>query len=250
MTEPTPRKRAATVTRRYGGMDAAERRRERQRKLLDAGLEVFGTKGFHLASVRDVCTHAGLTERYFYESHKTLGELFDAVYAALRSQVQQAVMKAILTQGAQNIGQPLSMGEASLRAWLGFLQEDPRRARVMLIDALGVSESGVRNVESAVSEMKGLLRTFITMLYPSLQRVDFELDLVIAGLTGATIYIAKTWVQTGFPQPLEAIVQHNMLFYRAMDDYHKRLMASGEPAPVTLSTGASRPARAKGRKKA
>jgi AcrR family transcriptional regulator len=225
-------KRAATVTRRYGGVDAAERRRERQRKLIDAGLDIFGSKGYHLATVRDVCSNAGLSERYFYETYKTLGELFDAVYAELRRAVQQRVMAAIMTQGAVSIGNPLAMGESSMRAWLGFIQEDPRRARIMLVDAMGVSESGVRSAETAVNEMKSLLRTFITMLYPALQRADFELDLIVSGLTGSTIYIAKAWAQSGFKQPLDHIVQHNMLFYRAMDEYHKRLVATGEPLPA------------------
>lgn len=223
MTDPTTpqRKRAATVTRRYGGLDAAERRRERQRKLIDAGLEVFGTRGYHLSTVRDLCAEAGLTERYFYESFKTVGELFDAVYADLRGQLQQRIMAAVIQQGVQATN-ALGLGESTLRAWYKFLQDDPRAARIMLIDAVSVSDNGMRGAEAAINEFAGMYRTFVSMLYPDLPSAGFDMDLVVAGLTGTAIYIAKHWVRSGFKQPLEDVLNHNMAIYKSLDRiYHQ-----------------------------
>lgn len=218
------RKRASTVTRRYGGVDATERRRERQRKLIEAGLAVFGERGYHLSTVRDICSQAGLTERYFYESFKTLGELFDAVYASLRGDLQQRVMASIIAQGLVR-PDPMAMGEGSLRAWYVFLNEDPRRARILLIDAVSVSESGMRGAEAAINEFKGMLRTFVSMLYPDFEKIGFDLDIVVSGLAGSTIYTAKAWVQSGFNLPLEDILKHNMLFYRSLDATYRQLKA-------------------------
>jgi AcrR family transcriptional regulator len=82
-------KRATTVTRPYGGVKAEARRQERRQRLLDAGLEVFGHKGYHHTTVRDICVAAGLTERYFYESFKSLRLLFDAVHEQLRNELLQ-----------------------------------------------------------------------------------------------------------------------------------------------------------------
>ncbi len=214
-SKPSTRKRSPTVTRRYGGLDAAERRRERQRKLVDAGLEVFGTRGYHLASVRDICAEAGLTERYFYESFKTVGELFDAVYADLRSQLQQRIMSAVLHQGIR-ASNAMNLGEGALRAWYMFLQDDPRAARIMLIDAVSVSENGMRGAEAAINEIAGMYRTFVSMLYPDLEKSGYDMDLVIAGLTGTAIYIAKHWVRAGFKQTLDQVVQHNLAIYKSM----------------------------------
>ncbi len=245
------KKRAATVTRRYGGVDAAERRRERQRKLIDAGLELFGTRGYHLTTVRDVCGQAGLTERYFYESFKTLGELFDAVYAELRSAVQRKVMEAVLTLGMSS-PDPVAMGDATLRAWYGFLHDDPRRARVMLIDAMAVSDNGMRGAEAAINEYKGMLGTFLRMLYPNVDQVGLELDIVVSGLAGATIYIAKNWVLSGFKQPLDEIIAHNLLIYRSMDHvFHEmaagRLTLGSMMAPKPAAKSAGRPGKALGK---
>ena len=46
-TTPPPR-------RRYGGVLPEERQRLRRTKLIEGGIEVFGTKGFHAATVREV----------------------------------------------------------------------------------------------------------------------------------------------------------------------------------------------------
>jgi AcrR family transcriptional regulator len=218
------KRRAAIVTRRYGGVDAAERRRERQRKLIEAGLEIFGTRGFHLSTVRDVCSQARLTERYFYESFKSLGELFDAVYAELRNMAQQKVMEAVITRGMMP-SDPLAMGESSLRAWYAFLHEDARRARIMLIDAVSVSDNGMRGAEAAINEFKGMLRTFVGLLYPDVSRFGLDLDIVISALAGATIYVAKTWTQSGFKQSIDEILMHNMLIFRSLDHIYKHMGA-------------------------
>ena len=233
-TQPI-RRRASVVTRKYGGVDAAERRRERQRKLIDAGLQTFGTRGYHLSTVRDVCTEARLTERYFYESFKSLGELFDAVYAELRNLMQQRVMAAVIAQGLMP-SDPLTMGESSLRAWYGFLHEDPRRARIMLIDAVSVSDSGMRGAESAINEFKGMLRTFVSLLYPDAARFGLDMDVMIAGLAGATIYTAKTWTQSGFKHSIDEILLHNMLLFRSLDTVYKQ-MGAAKPTTMTAQPG-------------
>jgi AcrR family transcriptional regulator len=217
MTETTPKKkRAATVTRRYGGLDAAERRRERQRKLVDAGLDVFGQRGYHLSTVRDVCATAGLTERYFYESFKTMGELFDAVYADLRGQMQQRIIATMMNQGMSSQS-PLDLGQATLRAWYTFLQEDPRRAQIMLIDAVAVSDSGMRGAEAAVVEFGAMFKGYMVMLYPKMAQTGYDVETMIAALTGATIYIAKHWIRSGFKMPIDEVLHHNMAIYRSLD---------------------------------
>src|SRR4029077_5184552 len=57
-----------TPQRAYGGVSAEDRIAARRAKLLDAGLELFGTRGYATTGVKDVCREAGLTDRYFYES--------------------------------------------------------------------------------------------------------------------------------------------------------------------------------------
>src|SRR5688572_25842106 len=84
--------------RLYRGASLENRQSERRHKLVAAGMKVMGTVGFHDATVRAICTQAGLTERYFYESFDSLEELLCAVYQAiideLRGITQQAIANA------------------------------------------------------------------------------------------------------------------------------------------------------------
>src|SRR5690606_27216755 len=65
--------------RRYGGMSDQERRDERQRRFLEAGLETFGSLGYSATTTRRLCAEAGLTQRYFYQSFEGMEALFVAV---------------------------------------------------------------------------------------------------------------------------------------------------------------------------
>ncbi len=51
--------------RLYRGISPSERRAQRRERLLEAGLQLFGTDGYADSSIRAVCTQASLNSRYF-----------------------------------------------------------------------------------------------------------------------------------------------------------------------------------------
>lgn len=84
----------ATPQRRYGGKSADERAAERRAKLLSAALDVIVAKGAEAITVTGVCTSAGLSERYFYESFSDRNALLDALFDEISRQGAQAVLAA------------------------------------------------------------------------------------------------------------------------------------------------------------
>ena len=58
----------AALPRPYRGVSATDRRDQRRQRLIDAGLQLFGTRGIAAVGIVDVCAEAGLTKRYFYEN--------------------------------------------------------------------------------------------------------------------------------------------------------------------------------------
>jgi AcrR family transcriptional regulator len=163
--------------------------------------------------VRDICSQAGLTERYFDESFKSQAELFDAVYTEIRGQLQQYIMQAVIKSGVQS-PDPMALAKGTLHAWYSFLKEDPRKARVMLFESATVSDNGMRSAEATTSEIGGM---FLTMLYPGLKEATFDMDLMLSALTGAAVYMARTWVRSGFKQPIELVIAHNLALYKSLD---------------------------------
>jgi AcrR family transcriptional regulator len=196
--------------RRYGGILPEERQRQRRDKLIEGALEVFGTKGFHASTVREVCVAAHLTERYFYESFNSLPDLFVAVYSLLREQLMARTM-SVLTSLQETT--PLDMMAPALRVFLEFIQDDPRRGQIMLIDALGIDSHVARLSGETARDYSGLLKYHLTRLVPPEQLQSVNLDLLADGMIGMNVLLAARWMQDGFAVPIDEVVRTNMLPY-------------------------------------
>jgi AcrR family transcriptional regulator len=222
MSEPeSDRPAYARVTRSHKGVDAEARRKERRERLIEAGLETLGTKGLHATTVRDVCGLAGLSERYFYESFSGLGELFGTIYQALHQELLGRLMAVLVSSRGQH--QPaLEGGKTALIVWFTFLKEDPRRARIMLIDAMGGNEGGAHGAKAAARDYVGAIQAFLDLLYPGLPAQHLSSRLLSAALLGACIHTAKEWIWSGFEAPMETIVAHLAVVFQALDSHYQR----------------------------
>lgn len=114
-------------------MPAADRRAERRRRLLDAGLELLGTVGLAGTTVRGVCQGARLNPRYFYESFATLDDLAVAVYDRIVDELTAEVLAALAAAGPGR----RARARAAVDTIVGFVDRDRRRARVLYVEAVG-----------------------------------------------------------------------------------------------------------------
>lgn len=119
----------------WRGQTSRERRDGRRRRLLDAALELFGTTGYAATSLTALCTQAGIAPRHFYELYagreQLMADLYDEVVLELGRLVRDAQEAADLTVEAR-----VTEG---LRAAIDHQTQDPRRARVIQLEAIGVS---------------------------------------------------------------------------------------------------------------
>jgi AcrR family transcriptional regulator len=122
-----PTKPAEANSRPYGGVSASERLAIRRQKLLDAGLELFGTRGIAATSIGDICDQARLTKRYFYESFQTIDELAVAVFDQVTGRLAEQIAPAIIAGGGRDPRPALTAHAAAL---LG----DPRIVRLLAIE--------------------------------------------------------------------------------------------------------------------
>jgi AcrR family transcriptional regulator len=120
-------------SRVYAGQSAEHRVEARRRALLDAGLELLGTRGWSATTVRGICTEAGLTARFFYESFAGLDALAVAVFDEIAADATHAVTTAVAAAG----GDRRERARAAIDAGVRALTDDPRRARVVFVEALG-----------------------------------------------------------------------------------------------------------------
>ena len=124
--------RGVTQTGRvWGGMTNAEREERRREQLLEAGLEVFGVRGWHGSTVLDLCRAARLSQRYFYDHFASREELFLAVVDRVAEQVEEVVRAASTARGQT----PQARVEGVLTALADLFTADPRTVRVALVES-------------------------------------------------------------------------------------------------------------------
>lgn len=79
------------------GLDADQRREQRRQALLDAALELFAAQGFVNTSIEQLCQHAYVATKSFYESFDSRDDL----YAALLRQITDGAFARLVTVAAE-----------------------------------------------------------------------------------------------------------------------------------------------------
>jgi AcrR family transcriptional regulator len=141
--------------RSYGGISAAERIAARREKLIDAGVDLFGTQGFASTGVKELCRHAGLTDRYFYESFKDSSELFIEVFDNVSADIFNVVMRAVGTSQPD----PESQVRAAIGSYVRALADDPRKGRVLFIEPAAAGPHAERHARAAVRQFASAVAT-------------------------------------------------------------------------------------------
>jgi len=176
--------------RTYGGRTLGERRAERRERLIAAGLQEIGTAGYAATSVKSLCVRAGLTERYFYEQFGDREALLIAVFDHVVGLVAEASFAAARAAPA-TVGARVRAG---LRGFLEALSEDPRRARVQLIEVVGQSPELERRRFEAMDLFVSFIEAAALELEPGL---DFtpgsRSHAIVLALVGGTNHLAIEW---------------------------------------------------------
>jgi AcrR family transcriptional regulator len=119
--------------RLYGGVQAEDRRASRRARLMEAALDLLGTEGWQATTVRAICAQARLTPRYFYESFADRDELLLAVFDELVEEAAGHVLEAVAS--AEHDAR--AKARAAIGAFVELVTDDPRKARVLFVEAIG-----------------------------------------------------------------------------------------------------------------
>lgn len=216
--------------RTYGGVDANLREEDRRKKLIEAGLEAFGTRGYAKTNIRTICRLAGLTERYFYESFGHKEDLLCALYRELVEEERTYALSILEDPSIESRVAALR----SLRMFYHRFQEDPRRARVQLFEILGVSPQVDREYQSAMRMLSEMVRLFLGRMFPDIDRETLNSSIIPVGLAGSMIHVSHKWVLDGFTMPLDDIVNQVKDLFTAVGKH----LAGGVQAPERSSGSA------------
>jgi AcrR family transcriptional regulator len=186
----------------YGGRSVAERRADRRRRLVDAGLELFGTEGWGGASIEKLCSTAGVATRSFYEEYAGREQLLLAVYDEVLVGAAQAVLHAVEAAGPSEQART----HAGVAAYVGHLTDDPRRAQVVNreVRAAGSAPDVLAHRAAARDRFAELVALEVRLQGGPADAA--ERRLLAVALTGAVNEVLSDWVSAPVPRPPTAPV--------------------------------------------
>ena len=176
--------------RPWRGQSPQERREARRRRLLDAGLELFGTIGYAGTSLTALCAAAGVSPRHFYELYRGREQLIADLYDEL-----VAEMGTLIAAAQDSV--PLSVQariSAGLRAAVDFQAGDPRRARVLQLEVVGVSTWLESHRHAVIASFGQRTDVQYRLLVADGQLVDAPFERVATALIGAINELLIGWL--------------------------------------------------------
>lgn len=197
--------------RTYGGATSGERRAERRERLLEAGLDLAGGAGWPAATVRAVCARAKLTPRYFYESFEDRTALLLALFDAIAEEAAGRVLAAV----ADAPGDAEAKSRAAIGAFVDLLVEDPRKARVMFVEAAGEEALAARRLET-LRGFASLVATQAREFYGTPTGSDRIVDTTAFLLAGGLAELLLAWLDGHVASTRDELVADCAALFAAM----------------------------------
>lgn len=196
----------ATVlqTRAYRGISAEARRAARRERLIEAGLELFGTRGYHRTTVRDLCGEARLTERYFYESFDGREELIVAVFAKVAGEVAERIVAAVAVAPRD----ARALARAAIHAAIVYVTDDPRRARILLLEAAGSVPELERRRREIIGEYARIVQSTQRDLLGAAAPTRTDARLTSLAIVASLAELIMEWQAGGLEIPRERLIEH------------------------------------------
>jgi AcrR family transcriptional regulator len=214
-----------TTKRAWRGESPDERQQQRRERLMDAALEAFAQHGIAKTTMRDICTEARLTERYFYESFRNTEHAFDEVFARLR----QALVARVMADMAQSPRKIEDLARSGLRAFYTFIQEDPRRARVMLLDGASAKRSNFERSRELFTDYVVLMDQLAATLYPSVHP-ELNMEFVAWGMVGVAVQVGTVWAAQDMVTPVDEVLEYNLYAWRGLQTWFDARAAAAPSA--------------------
>lgn len=193
----------AVSGRTYAGESASDRLERRRRQLLGAGLELFGTAGYRATTVRLLCREARVSDRYFYEQFDSTEDLLVAVYDECTARLEQAVLAAL----DDRTGEVGDLAHRGLDAFLALVEDDPRLARVVWFEVLGVSARVESTYLARMQHFGHLMLDVLADRDDTAVLPDAARELMASAAVGAVSNAVVTWSITGFATRREVVTE-------------------------------------------
>lgn len=215
--------------RGYRGLSAEELRRQRHQRLIEAGTALFGERGYAATPIEAVCSQAKVSTRHFYEQFGGRESILHAVYDALIAEMED-IIRASLTSGRRSLNLRVADTVESL---VHYLLDDPRRGRIVCIEAVGVSEAMEKKRRATTHALADLIQRYATLMAESGDLPERDYRLPAVALVGMLNELVAEWLTEDTGLSAAGMAREAKIMFRAMifgaQHYEATDHSDGEP---------------------
>lgn len=220
--------------RGYRGLSADELRRQRQQRLIAAGTELFGARGYAATPIEAVCSLAKVSTRHFYEQFEGRESILHAVYDALVVDVE-AIMQRALTDNDSRLTQRVA---GSVESLVYFLLEDPRRGRILCIEAVGVSAVMEKKRRKTTHTLADTMQRYADLMAESRLLPERDYRLPGIALVGMFNELVAEWLTEDTGLTAREMAREAKILFRAMmfgAQHYQPTEGENDPLDQTLT---------------
>lgn len=201
-----------TKTRRYKGLTPDQLRAERRERLLEAGLELFASRGYANSPIELICSTARVTTRHFYEQFKSREALLAALFQKIVEEIGQQIARVLANESVDMTDRV----SQAIRTGVTRLLEDERRARILCLETIGVSHDMEEERRKVIHRFADIIQQYSDSLSESglLPKRDYYFPSI--AMVGATVELIVEWLTTDSKLSPEELAHEMVLIYRAL----------------------------------
>lgn len=203
---PSPRRRG------YAGRTAQALSEERRQRLMDTGLELFGTNGYIPTTVEKICAHAQVTTRHFYEHFRDREALLIAVFETILAETRQRLIAVMLDESI-----PLDKRlDVAIDTFLACHLEDPRRARITTQEIMGVSPHTEAARNAVINGFADMIEAYLQTLVARHMLPARNYRVVAVAVVGAMHELQIAWLSGSLGLSRQALVDELCFLVNAL----------------------------------
>ena len=192
-----------TAARPYGGVSGPARVAARRARLINAAVELYGTRGYASTGVKDICRQAGVTDRYFYESFRNSAELFAAAFDHATGELVTRIAGAVAGVPAS----PEDQARAAIETFVRALADDPRTSRLLFVEPATVGRDVEDHVRASIRRFVRLVAVTARPHVPA-GVPDRILTMGAVSLVGAIQLVLIEWLDGNLDATVDEIVDY------------------------------------------
>lgn len=196
----------------YGGLNEEKRREARRNRLIQTGLELFAREGYHRTPIKRLCEESHVTTRHFYELYSGKEEFFRALLDDLMEKSRKAVLEAVRGE----FEDPVEMVKSGIAAFVHSYLDDPRRARIILVEAVGISQEMEMHRRELIHSFARIIEEKAEEMAHRGMIVERDYSTGSLALAGAVNELMIDWIYSDSPPPQERVIEEIVDLFRLL----------------------------------